>query len=155
MAAAGVVASMTDTVDRGRTSTGVAVPAGTAVGLVVVALYPVAGVLVADWSTSEFLAGLSVGTVGSLAGMIALAVAFLGLPVAGLLRFDLVAPLGVLALALPGWGTLAAVQDLLSPQTVFGLALYVVVFSPFPILLYGVLDGGEYLLRTRSRGVSP
>lgn len=145
---------MAATTERGRTSTGLAVLVGTAVGLSVVALYLVAGLLVADWSVSAFLDGLSVGTVGYLAGMIALAVAFLGLPVAAFLRFDLVAPLCVLVLGLLGWLTLAAVQGILSPRTIFGLALYAVVFSPIAILLYGGLGGGEYLLRTRSRGLS-
>lgn len=146
---------MTGVLAPRRTTTGAAATAGTVVGLVVVCLYLVAGVLLAGWSVGDFLEHLSVGTVGYFVGMIGLTVAFVGLPIAGYLRFRLITPLGVLGLALLGWVTLAAVQGLLAVQTIFGLALYAVIFSPVALVLYGVFGGGEYLLRTRYPSVSP
>lgn len=133
-----------------RTSTGVAALTGTIVGLVVVCLYFGVGLLVAGWSISEFLTHLSVSTVGYFIGMIVLVVAFVGLPIAGLLRFHLISPLVVLVLVILGWLTVGAVQGLLSLQTVFGLALYAAFLSPIALVLYGVLGGGEYLFRTRT-----
>jgi hypothetical protein len=133
---------------RTRSSTGAAALAGTVVGLAAVCLYLGAGLLVGGWNSGEFLAHLSAETVWYFGGTTALVVAFVGLPVAGYLRFDLVAPLAVLVVMLLGWLALGAVQGLLSAQTIFGLALYVVLFSPPALVLYAVLGGGEYLART-------
>lgn len=96
--------------ERSRTSTGAATLVGIVVGLAVVCLYLGAGLLIAGWSISEFLAHLSVDTVGYFVGMIVLVVAFVGLPIAGFLRFRLITPLGVLVLELLGWLLLAAIQ---------------------------------------------
>jgi hypothetical protein len=137
--------------DRTQTSTGTAALVGAVVGLAVVGLYMGGGLVFADWSLGEFRAHLSANTVGYLVGMIALGVAIFGVPIAGFLRFNLIAPLVVLAVVVFGWLTLGAVQGLLSFQTVFGLALYATFLSPIYLLLYGVLGGSEYLLRTRTQ----
>lgn len=139
--------------ERSRTSAGAATLVGAVVGIAVVCLYLGAGLLVAGWSISEFLADLSLGTVGYFVGMILLVVAFIGLPIAGFLRFRLITPLGVLVLVLLGWLLLAAIQGLLSLQTIFGLALYAAFLSPIALVLYGVLGGSEYLYRTRTRSL--
>jgi len=65
---------------RSHSSTGAAALVGTFVGLVVICLYVGGGLLVAGWSTSEFLAHLSVDTVGYLLGMIALVISFVDSP---------------------------------------------------------------------------
>jgi hypothetical protein len=88
-----------------------------------------------------------VSSVGYFLGLIALAVAVFGIPVAAFLRFDLIAPLVTLVLVVLGWLTIGAVQGVLSVQTVFGLALYAAVLSPLYLVVYGVLGGGEYLFR--------
>ena len=137
---------------RNRPSTGVAVLVGAAIGFAVVSVYLCAGLLVADWSISDFLAHLSMSSVGHLVGTIALAVAVVGLPIAGFLRLDLTAPLVVLMLVILEWLTTGAVQGLLSLQTMFGLALYAVLLSPIYLVLYGILGGSEYLFRTRATG---
>ncbi len=136
--------------EQGRTSTGTATLVGTVVGLAVVCLYLSAGLLVAGWSFSEFLAHLSVGTVGYFVGMIVLVVAFVGFPIAGFLRFHLITPLVVQVLVLLGWLTVGAIQGLLSLQTIFGLALYAGFLSPIALVLYGVLGGSEYLFRIKT-----
>jgi hypothetical protein len=135
--------------ERSRASTGAAVLVGGASGLVVVGVYLGAGLLLADWSLSEFLTHLSVSSVGYFLGTIGLVVAVVGLPIAGALRFDLRTPLVVFVLVILGWLTIAAVQGLLSIQTVFGTALYAAMLSPLYLVLYGVLGGSEYLYRTR------
>ena len=113
-------------------------------------MYLSVGLLVADWSISEFLAHFSVSRAGYVLGMIAMAVAVFGIPVAAFLRFDLTAPLVVLVLVVLGWLTIGAVQGVLSLQTSFGLALYAAFLSPLYLVLYGVLGGGEYLFRRRA-----
>lgn len=138
--------------ERSRTSTGAAALVGAAIGLAVVSAYLGGGLLVADWSVSEFLAHLSVSSAGYLAGMIVLSVAVFGLPVVGALRFGLTAPLVVLVLVILGWLAVGAAQGLLSLRTSFGLALYAALLSPAYLVLYGVLGGSEYLLRTRATG---
>ena len=146
-----VVLGMAALLDRTQTSTGAAALVGAVVGLAMVSLYMGGGLLFADWSLSEFHAHLSADTVGYLVGMIALGVAIFGFPVAGFLRFNLLAPLVVLVVVVFGWLILGAVQGVLSFQTVFGLALYATFLSPIYLLLYGVLGGSEYLLRTRTQ----
>lgn len=145
-----VMSGMVAPLEQSRTSTGAATLVGAVVGLAVVCLYLGAGLLVGGWSISEFLTHLSPGTIGYFVGMIVLVVAFVGLPIAGFVRFHLVTPLVVLVLVLLGWLTLAAIQGLLSLQTIFGLALYAAFLSPIALVLYGVLGGGEYLFRTRT-----
>jgi len=115
---------------RSHSSTGAAALVGTFVGLVVICLYVGGGLLVAGWSTSEFLAHLSVDTVGYLLGMIALVISFVGLPIAVFLRFDLLASLVILGLVIFGWLVVGVAQGVLSLQTVFGLALYAAYLSP-------------------------
>ena len=137
---------------RSRTSTGAAALVGAAIGLALVSAYLGVGLLVADWSLSEFLAHFSVSSAGYLAGMIVLVVAVFGLPVVGALRFGLTAPLVVLVLVILGWLAIGAAQGLLSLRTSFGLALYAALLSPAYLVLYGVLGGSEYLLRTRATG---
>jgi hypothetical protein len=137
---------------RSRTSTGAATLVSAVIGFAVVCLYLSAGLLVAGWSISEFFAQISPGTIGYFVGMIVLVVAFIGLPIAGFLRFQLVTPLGVLVLVLLGWLTLATIQGLLSLQTIFGLALYAAFLSPITLVLYGVFGGSEYLIRTKTSG---
>jgi len=150
IATLGVVSGMVDTLERRRSSIGAAALAGSVAGLVVVGVYLGSGLLVAGWSIDEFLARLSAGTVGYFAGMIVLVVVFVGLPVAGFLRFRLLTPSIVLLLVVLGWLTVGAIQGLLSLQTIFGLALYAAYLSPFAIVLYGVVGGGEYLFRART-----
>lgn len=134
---------------RRHSSTASAALVGTLAGLAVVGLYFGTGLLVADWSISEFLAYFSVDTAGYLLGMIALSIAFVGLPIAAYLRFDLIAPLIVFVLVILGWLLLGAVQGILSLQTIFGLALYAAYLSPIALVLYVIFGGGEYLLRTK------
>ena len=135
---------------RSRSSTGAAALVGTLVGLAVVCLYLGAGFLVAGWSVSEFLAHLSVDTVGYLLGMIGLVIAFVGLPIAVFLRFELLAPLVVLVLVILGWLTVGVVQGILSVRTVFGLALYAAYLSPIALVLYAIVGGSEYLFRNET-----
>lgn len=137
---------------RSHSSTAAAALVGTLVGLAVVCLYIVAGFLVAGWSVSEFLAHLSVDTVGYLLGMIVLVIAVVGLPIAIFLRFDSIAPLVVLALTILGWLIVGAVQGILSLQTIFGLALYAAYLSPISLILYAIFGGSEYLFRTKTSG---
>ncbi|MGQ3330151.1 hypothetical protein [Halorubrum sp. FL23] len=137
---------------RSRSSTPAAALSGILVGLAVVSLYFGAGLLIAGWSVSEFLAHLSIDALGYLLAMIALAIAFVGLPIAIFLRFDLLTPLVVLVVVILGWLTVGAVQGILSLQTIFGLALYAVYLSPIPLVLYAILGGGEYLFRIRTNG---
>ena len=134
---------------RSHRSTAAAALAGTLVSLIVICLYIVAGLLIAEWSVSKFLAHLSVDTVGYLLGMVVLVIAFIGLPIAIFLRFDLIAPLAVLVLVILGWLIIGAVQGILSLQTIFGLALYVAYLSPIALVLYVIFGGSEYLFRTR------
>lgn len=141
---------MNDVLERSRTSTVVAALVGATVGIGAVGVYFGAGLLVADWGLSDFLANLSPGTVGYSVGMIALVVAVVGLPIVGVLRLRLVTPLVVLVLVLLGWLTLGAIQGLLSVPTIFGLALYAAFLSPIVLLLYGVIGGSEYWVRTRT-----
>lgn len=136
--------------DRSRTSTTAAALVGATIGLAVVVFYLSAGLLVADWSVDEFLANLSVDSVGYFVGMMVLVVAVFALPIGGFLRFDLIAPLAVLMLVILGWLTIGTVQGLISHRTSFGLAVYAALISPIYLVLYGVLGGSEYLLRTRA-----
>jgi|GEM_PF-1270539 hypothetical protein len=135
---------------RSHSSTGAAALVGTFVGLVVICLYVGGGLLVAGWSTSEFLAHLSVDTVGYLLGMIALVISFVGLPIAVFLRFDLLASLVILGLVIFGWLVVGVAQGVLSLQTVFGLALYAAYLSPISLVLYAIFGGTEYLYRTKT-----
>lgn len=140
-------------VARSHSSTRAATVAGTLVGVAVVCMYFGAGLLIADWSVSAFLAELSIETVGYLLGMITIGIAFIALPIAAFLRFDLIAPLVVLVLVSLGWLSVGAIQGMLSLQTIFGLTLYAVYLSPIALVLYGVLGGGEYLVRTWKSGL--
>ncbi|WP_410766373.1 hypothetical protein [Haloferax sp. DFSO60] len=141
---------MNTLLERSRVSTRTALLVGVATGLAVVGVYTVSGLLIADWSLYEFFAHLSPGVVGYLVGMVALVTAVFGFPVLAYLRFGLTAPLVVLTLVLLLWLTIGVVQGVLSLQTSFGLALYAVMFSPIYLVLYGILGGGEYLLRTKT-----
>lgn len=143
---------MTSLVRRSRTSTGAAALFGTTFGFVAVGVYLGAGVLVADWSIGSFVAHLSVDSLVYFLGTIAMAVGVVGLPIALFVRFDLTAPLVVLVLVVLGWLTIGVVQGVLSLETGFGLALYAGLLSPLYLGLYGVLGGGEYLLRKRVTG---
>lgn len=145
---------MANLLARSPSSTAAAALVGTLVGLAVVCLYFGAGLLLAGWSVSEFLAHLSVDTVGYLLGMIALVIAFVGLPIAMFLRFDLIAPLAVLVLVIFGGLIVGAVQGILSLQTIFGLALYAAYLSPIALVLYAIFGGSEYLFRTKTRNRS-
>jgi hypothetical protein len=138
--------------ERSRASTGAAALVGGASGLAVVGVYLGAGLLLADWSISEFLAHFSGSSIGYFLGTIGLVVAVVGLPIVGFLRFDLRTPLVVFVLVIIGWLTIAATQGLLSIQTIFGIALYAAMVSPLYLVLYGVLGGSEYLYRTRFTG---
>jgi len=135
---------------RRQSSAADAALVGILVGLAVVCVYFGSGLLVAGWNVSEFLAQLSVDTVGYLLGMIGLVIAFVGLPIAIFLRFDLISPLIVLLLVILGWITIGAVQGILSLQTAFGLALYATYLSPVALVLYAIFGGSEYLLRTKT-----
>jgi hypothetical protein len=140
---------MVTLLERSRVSTGAAALVGGASGLAVVGVYLGAGLLLADWRLSEFLAHLSVSSTGYFLGMTGLAVAVVGLPVVGFLRFDLRTPLVGLILVILGWLGIAAVQGLLSIQTIFGIALYAAMLSPVYLVLYGILGGSEYLYIAR------
>lgn len=132
---------------RSRTSTGAAAVLGATVGVTLVGVYLGAGLLIANWSVNEFVAHLSLSSVGYFLGMIALAVAVLGLPIAALLRYDVTAPFVILILVVLGWVTIGAVQGVLSVRTIFGLVLYSMLLSPLYLVLYVVLGGGEYVFR--------
>lgn len=146
------MAAVNAILERSRTSMRTAAALGSAVGLAAVLGYVLAGLLLAHWSTSEFLANGTVETIWYLVGMTALVVAVVAIPIVVFLRFDLVAPLVVLALVGPVWLTIGTLQGVLSLESSFGLALYAAVFSPVYLVLYGVLGVGEYLLRARGRG---
>lgn len=135
---------------RSHSSTAVAALVGTLVGLAVVCLYFGTGLLVADWSVSEFLAHLSIDTIGYLLSMIVLVITFIGLPIAIFLRFDLIAPLMVLVVVILGWLIAGSVQGILSLQTIFGLAFYAAYLSPLSLVLYAIFGGSEYLFRTKA-----
>lgn len=141
---------MVGLIARSRSSGTAAAMIGTLVGLFVISLYLGAGLLVAGWSVSEFLTHLSVDTVAYFLGMIVLTIVFVGFPIATYLRFDLIAPLVILVLVICAWFTLGAIQGVLSPQTIFGLALYATYYSPVAVVLYAILGGGEYLYRTKT-----
>ncbi|WP_139328839.1 hypothetical protein [Haladaptatus litoreus] len=81
--------------------------------------------------------------------MIVLVIAFVGLPIAIFLRFDLIAPLVLLVVVILGWLIVGAVQGILSFQTTFGLALYAAYLSPIALILYAIFGGSEYLFRTK------
>ncbi|SIR17096.1 hypothetical protein SAMN05421858_1681 [Haladaptatus litoreus] len=134
---------------RSHTSTAAAALVGTLVGLAVVCLYFGAGLLIAGWSVSEFLTHITVDTIGYFLGMIVLVIAFVGLPIAIFLRFDLIAPLVLLVVVILGWLIVGAVQGILSFQTTFGLALYAAYLSPIALILYAIFGGSEYLFRTK------
>lgn len=133
---------MVDLLARSRSSTAAAAIVGTLAGLSVICLYVVAGLLVAGWSVSEFFSHLSFDTIGYLLSMIVLTIGFVGLPIATYLRFDLIAPLVILVLVICAWFTLGAIQGTLSPQTIFGLALYATYYSPVAVVLYAIVGGG-------------
>lgn len=135
---------------RSRTSTGTAAMIGVALGFVVVGTYIGAGLLVSDWNMSGFLSNLSLERFGYFVAMTGLTVAVIGLPVIGFLRFDLAAPILVLMLVFLAWLLIGVLQGLLSLKSGFGLALFAAFFSPFYLVLYGILGGSEYLLRSRS-----
>lgn len=138
---------MPSLIERSRSSTPTAVLVGSSLGLVVLACFVVAGLLVADWSISEFLAYLTLEVAGWLVLMTILTVGIVAIPVVASLRFGLYAPLAVLGLVAIGWLAVGVGSGILSAQTVFGLALYAAMLSPLYLVLYGVLGGGEYLLR--------
>ncbi|WP_433630015.1 hypothetical protein [Halomicrococcus sp. NG-SE-24] len=135
---------------RGHFSTAAAALSGILVGLAVVCLYFGAGLLIAGWNVSEFLAHLSIDTIGYLLAMVVLAIAFVGLPIAIFLRFNLITPLVVLVVVILGWLIVGAVQGILSLQTIFGLALYAAYLSPVSLVLYAIFGGSEYLFRTKT-----
>ena len=135
---------------RSHSSTAAAALVGTLVGVAVLCLYFGAGLLIAGWSVSEFLAHLSGDTVGYLLGMMVLVIAFVGLPIAIFLRFGLITPLAILILVVLGWLIAGAVQGVLSLQTIFGLALYAAFLSPIALFLYAIFGGSEYLFRAKT-----
>ncbi|MFA9516899.1 hypothetical protein ACERIT_06735 [Halopenitus sp. H-Gu1] len=135
---------------RSHSSTSAAALVGTLVGIAVLCLYFGAGLLIAGWSVSEFLAHLSGDTVGYLLGMMVLVIASVGLPIAIFLRFGLITPLAVLILVILGWLIVGAVQGVLSLQTIFGLALYAAFLSPIALFLYAIFGGSEYLFRAKT-----
>jgi len=141
---------MSALLERSRTSTRTAVLVGCALGLGVLASFTVAGLLVADWSLSEFFAYLDLAVAGWLSLMTVLTVGIVAVPVVAALRFDLYSPLAVLGLVVVGWLAVGIGSGILSAQTVFGLALYAAMLAPLYLVLYGVLGGGEYLLRRRT-----
>lgn len=141
---------MIDILRRSNSSFSAAAIVGSLVGVAVISLYIGTGLLVAGWSLSAFLNQLSIETISYLLGMIALSIAFIGLPIATHLRFDLITPIAILVLIILGWLTLGAVQGLLSFQTIFGIALYAAYLSPGAIVLYAIFGGGEYLYRTKT-----
>lgn len=138
---------MVDVLSRSRSSSAAVTLVGTLAGLVVIGLYFGAGLLVGGWSLSEFLTHLSIETVGYLLTMIVLSIVFVGLPIATYLRFDLITPLVILVLVICAWLTLGAVRGILSPQTIFGLSLDAMYYSPVAVVLYAIVGGGEYFFR--------
>lgn len=134
------------------TSTRTATIIGVALGVALLGLFVVAGLLVANWSIADFLAHLSLESVGYLLLVTVLGVATVAVPVAASLRFRLVAPLTIFGLVVAAWLGIGVTSGILSTQTVFGLALYATMLSPLYLLLYAVFGGGEYLLRHRVTG---
>lgn len=142
---------MTALLEQSRRSTPTAALVGIALGIVVLALYVIAGLLVANWSLTEFVSYLSLEVVGWLALATVAAVSVFAIPVASYLRFGLYTPLAVLGIVVVGWLTLGVASGTLSVQSVFGLALYAAMLSPLYFVLYAILGAVEYRLR-RSPG---
>lgn len=117
-----------------------------------VGVYLGAGLLFGSWSITEFFAHFSVSSIGYFLGTIGLVVAVVGFPIAGFLLFDLRTPIVVFVLVILGWVTIAAVQGLISLQTIFGVALTAALLFPLYLVVYGVFAGSEYLYRTRFSG---
>lgn len=130
-------------------SAGIALLLGATVGFGALVLYVVGGFAVGGWNLQDFLAHLTVETVGSLllAGGIAMAV--FAIPVAAWLRFHLVSPLVVLIVVVTGWLVYGAAIGILTAQTVFGLAIYALYLVPLYVALYLVTGGVEHVVRRR------
>lgn len=142
---------MSALLEQSRRSTPTAALVGIALGVAILALYVVAGLLVANWSVSEFVSFLSLEVVGWLILATAGTVSVFAIPVACYLRFDLYTPLAVLVIVVVGWLTIGVASGLLTVQSVFGLGLYAVLLSPLYFVLYGVLGVGEHYLRRTGR----
>lgn len=125
-------------------SLGVASLVGVGVGVSVLGLYVVGGLVVAGWSVDDFLAHLDVEVLGSLLLAGGIAVSCFAVPVAAYLRYRVVSPLVVLLLVVLGWVAYGAATGLLTPQTVFGLAIYALFLAPGYLVLYGVVGVVEY-----------
>lgn len=120
--------------------------AGVAVGLGVIGLYVIGGLVVAGWNVQEFLNHLTLGTIGSLVVAGGIAVAVFAIPVAALLRWQLVSPMVVLVLAVVVWLGYGTATGVLTAQTVFGLAVYAMFLAPLYLALYLVAGGVEYYI---------
>ncbi|AHG05404.1 hypothetical protein HALDL1_15405 [Halobacterium sp. DL1] len=130
--------------ERQTRSLGVASLAGVAVGLGVLSLYIAGGLVVANWSVTDFLGHLDAEVAGTLLLAGAIAVACFAVPVAAYLRLRLVSPLVVLSVVVLGWLGYAESTGLLTAQTVFGLAVYAIYLVPLYFVLYAVAGGVEY-----------
>lgn len=122
--------------------------AGVGVGLGVLGLYVIGGLVVAGWNVQEFLGHLTIGTIGSLIVAGGIAISVFAIPVAVLLRWQLVSPMVVLVLAVVGWLGYGAATGILTAQTVFGLAVYAMFLTPLYLGLYLVAGGVEYYVHS-------
>lgn len=118
--------------------------AGVGVGVGVLGLYVVGGLVVAGWSVDDFLAHLDVEVLGSLLLAGGIAVSCFAVPVAAYLRYRVVSPLVVLLLVVVGWVVYGVATGVLTPQTVFGLAIYALFLAPAYLVLYGAVGVVEY-----------
>lgn len=132
------------------TSTTTASLIGIAIGLGVIALYLVAGLVLARWNVTEFSTNLSLESVGTFLLMGVLTVATFAIPVTAYFRLGLRAPVAFLAIVMLGWVGYAAATGLLLSESVFGLGLYVVGLSPVYFVCYAIFGGVEYYARNRT-----
>lgn len=119
---------------------------GIGVGVAVLALYVVAGLVVAEWSLASFFARLTPGTGAALLVAGCLVVACFALPIAAYLYDGLRSPLAVLVVVLVGWLVYGLGSGVLTPETVFGFTIYWLYFVPLYLVLYAVVAGVEYYL---------
>ena len=123
----------------------------TGIGIGVFLCFLVAGLLFGSWDVGEFLSELSFATVGWLLLLGGMTIATFAIPIALYLHSRLVAPLALLGLVIVGWPAYGIVSGILGSGTIFGLSLYAVGLAPLYVVLYLVLGGGEYFVRTRGQ----
>jgi len=138
--------STTETSSAPTPTTWAAVRTGIGVGVAGIAVYLVAGFVVAGWSFREFVGRLTPSIVVWLALAGGTVVTVVAVPVVASLRYRVFSPLLVLSVAVVGWTGLGLVQGI-PLQDLFGLSYYALALSPVYLLCYLVFGGLEYWLR--------